>query len=46
MKSIILTITPVDDILPKITILDKHVGNDDDKEYQVCPFIAKKSKIS
>ena len=44
MKSIIPTITPEDDILPKIALLDKHLGNDDDKEYRVCPFIDKKIK--
>ena len=44
LKSIILTITPEDDILPKIALLDKHLGNDNDKEYRVCPFIDKKIK--
>ena len=44
LKSIIPTITPEDDILPKIALLDKHLGNDDDKEYRVCPFIHEKIK--
>ena len=45
LKSIIQTITPGDDIPPKIAILDKHLSNDDnDKEYQVCSFIDKKIK--
>ena len=44
LKSIIPTITPEDDILPKISLLDKHLGNDDDKEYRVCPFIDNKIK--
>ena len=44
LKSIIPTITPEDDILPKIALLDKHLGNDDNKECRVCPFIDKKIK--
>ena len=44
LKSIIPTITPEDDILPKIALLDKHLGNDGNKEYPVCPFIDKKIK--
>ena len=44
LKSIIPTITPEDDILPKIALLDKHLGNDNDKKYQVCPFIHEKIK--
>ena len=44
LKSIIPIITPEDDILPKIALLDKHLGNDDDKEYRVCPFIHEKIK--
>ena len=44
LKSIIPTITPEDDILPKISLLDKHLGNDNDKEYRVCPFIDNKIK--
>ena len=46
LKSIIPMITPDNDILPKNALLDRHLGNDNDKEYRVCPFIDKKSKIS
>ena len=46
LKSIISMITPVDELINKGCILDEQLGNDNNKEYRVCPFIDKKSKIS
>ena len=43
LKAIIPTITPGDlSIDEKVCILDKHLGNNNNKEYRVCCFIAKK----
>lgn len=42
LKSIIPMITPEDDILPKITIVNRKLS--DKEEYQVCSFIAGKIK--
>ena len=42
LKSIISMITPVDESIDKVDMLDKHLGDDDNKEYQVCAFIHKK----
>ena len=44
LKLIIPTITPGDKSIEKVCLLDKHIGNDDNKEYRVCPFIDKKIK--
>ena len=45
LKAIIPTITPGDlSIDEKVCILDKHLGNNNNKEYQVCCSIAKKIK--
>ena len=37
-------ITPVDESIDKVGILDKHLGDDDNKEYKVCYFIHEKIK--
>ena len=45
LKAIIPTITPGDlSIDEKVRILDKHLGNNNNKEYRVCCFIAQKIK--
>lgn len=41
LKLIIPTSNPGNDILPKIAILDCKLDYDDNKEYQICLFIAK-----
>ena len=37
-------ITPVDESIDKVGILDKYLGDDDNKEYKVCCFIHEKTK--
>ena len=37
-------ITPVDESIDKVGILDKHLGDDDNKKYKVCCFIHEKIK--
>ena len=44
LKSIIPMITPVDESIDKVGILDKHLGDDDNKEYKVCCFINERIK--
>ena len=44
LKSIIPMITPVDESIDKVGIFDKHLGDDDNKEYKVCCFIHGKIK--
>ena len=44
LKAIIPTTTPGDESFEKVCLLDKHLGNDDNKEYRVCPFIDKKNR--
>ena len=44
LKAIIPTITPGDESIDNVCLLDKHLGNDNNKEYRVCLFIHKKIK--
>ena len=39
-------ITPVDELIDKVGILDKHLGDDDNKEYKNCCFIHEKIKAN